>query len=389
MKNKVIRLLVLVNMVMLIGCSSVENETKSDIGISSSEDSISINSNDEIKDDDETLSDNAISNNQSEENSTDNIEISFNELEQKTIDSLTTVKEGIYVLDCYSDYKVDEYLKANISDVDKFDEWMAENLTYGVSTSDKTKMGCSSFSVNGPMGSHLFGRNYELDGGDSMIVRIYPKDGYASIGIADLNHLNLTHVDHGSKGDYNINNDESKPLLLAAPWCVCDGINEKGLGVSLLSLFDEHEVNDTDKDNLLIYSALRVVLDKCASVDEAVDLLNNYDMYSPSRHSYHMFITDKSGKSVTVEWAEGQTFVMEDTAVANFWLYKERISLDGDQRYTKLHNGIDNVEFMTKEEAMDLLKLVTRGNRWSAVYDLDNFSVDICFNNDFENIYSY
>ena len=305
--------------------------------------------------------------------------------EKKTIGSLTKVSDGIYFIDCYSDYKVDDYLKAGITDVAGFDVWMTENLTHGVPTGDIPDIGCSSFIVEDPSGDHLFGRNYDLSGGDSLIIRTVPEGGYASIGIVDLKHVNL-----GIGGSYDINDENSQPLLFAAPWCVCDGINEKGLGVSLLELSEKHVVNDTAKDDLLLYSSVRILLDKCADIDEAVDLLGSYDMYSPRKNSYHIFLTDTSGRSVIVEWNdEGVMVTSEDTAVTNFPLYKGDPYLDYDHRYAKIHRRIDDVSSMSPEDAMGVLEAVNQDTRWSAVYDLEKFTVDICFNADYSVSYSY
>ena len=304
--------------------------------------------------------------------------------EKKTLDSLTKADDGIYCMDFYADYKVDEYLKANITDVTRLDTWLTGNLTHGVPTGDIPDMGCSSFAVNETSGDHLFARNYDMDPGESLIIRTVPANGYASVGIVDLSYVNL-----GSHGDYDINDEEAKSLLLAAPWCICDGINEKGLGISLLDVNDPHEVENTSKDDLLIYSSLRVILDKCASVDEAIDIYNSFDMYSPRHHSYNVFITDSSGRSVVVEWADGKTYVIEDTAITNFQLCQDKSSLDADQRYAKIHKKIDGVASMTSEEAMGVLKFVSRDTRWSAVYDLEKFSVEICFNGDYSKSYTF
>lgn len=306
--------------------------------------------------------------------------------EKNTLDSLTQLADGVYFMDCYTDYKVDDYLNANISDAEQFDIWLTENLTHGVPTGDIPEIGCSSFAVCAPDGDHLFGRNYELNGGQSMIIRTAPESGYASIGIVDLQHINIT-----EKGKYKIDDEASKPLLFAAPWAICDGINEKGLGVSLLELNTKHAVTDTEKDDLLLYSAARVILDKCASVEEAVELLKNHDMYSPRSNSYHIFITDTSGRSVVVEWVEGQIQVVENNAVTNFVLYGSISSSDPDMRYSKLRRKLDEADSMTAEEAMELLEYVTPhgANRWSAVYDLEKFSVEVCFNEDFSESYAY
>lgn len=306
--------------------------------------------------------------------------------EKKTLASLTQLGEGVYFMDCYTDYKVDDYLKANIKDIEHFDQWLTENLTHGVPTGEFAEMGCSSFTVTDPSGDHLFGRNYELTGGHSMIIRTAPENGYASLGVADLRHINL-----GKNGDYKIDDETGETLLFAAPWAITDGVNEKGLGVSLLELRDKHIVTDTDKDDLLIYAALRVILDKCASVEKAVGLLEDHDMYSPGPNSYHVFLTDATGRSVVVEWVGGQTKVVEDNAVTNFVLYEHSSTADPDGRYTKLRKALDETDAMTSREAMGLLEAVTPHgySRWSAVYDLEKFSVEVCFDEDFSKPYAY
>lgn len=308
-------------------------------------------------------------------------ELSPEELERKTIDSLTELYPGVYYIDCYSDYKIDEYLSSDISEVGQLDVWMTDSLTHGVPTGDLPDTGCSSFAITDSSGNHLFGRNYDMRSGDSLIIRTYPQTGYSSIGIVDLSHVNL-----GKGGSYDIHDEDGKNLLLAAPWCICDGINEKGLGVSLLELDKKHTVMDTEKGDLLIYTALRVILDRCGTIDEAVELLNSYDMYSPRPNTYHIFITDISGRSVAVEWDNGETFVAEDKAATNVMIHKGNVY---DPRYLKMHQTLDGADSLNADEAMELLKSVKQSTRWSAVYNLEKFSVDICFNDDYENVISY
>ena len=149
---------------------------------------------------------------------------------------------------------------------------------------------------------------------------------------------------------------------------------------------------EAEKPDLLLYIASRAVLDKCADVDEAVALLSGYDIYSPSRFSYHLFLTDKSGKAVTVEWLENGQTVVEDNAVTNFVLFEAPPTRDPDGRYYKLRNALDAEEGVpTRDKAMEVLETVSskEGTRWSAVYDLDDFEVRACFNADYENIYEF
>ena len=301
----------------------------------------------------------------------------------ETLASFTKLADGIYLLDSYSDYKVDEYLAENIKDVVSFDIWMTNTLTNGVPTGDIPDIGCSSFSVVDPTGNHLFGRNYDMPyPADSLIIRTHPTNSYSSIGIVDMLHINL-----GTHGDYTVESEEGKSLLFAAPWCVCDGINEKGLGISVLELSNKHVVNDTSKPDLLLYSATRVVLDKCASVDEAIALLGEYDIYSPRTNSYHFFVTDTSGRSAILEWIEGELTVVEGPAVTNFLMATG--GSDPDQRRTKIERNLNATDSMTTEDTMATLELVSRQTRWSAVYNLEDFSVNVCFNEDYENTYTY
>ncbi|MBO4807981.1 MAG: linear amide C-N hydrolase [Lachnospiraceae bacterium] len=302
--------------------------------------------------------------------------------EAKTLESLTKLADGIYLLDSYTDHKVEEYLAENIKDVVSFDVWMTNNLTHGVPTGDIPDMGCSSFSVLDPSGNHLFGRNYDMPyPADSLIIRTHPTEGYSSIGIVDMLHINL-----GNHCDYSIEDEESMSLLFAAPWCICDEINEKGLGISVLELDNKHVVNDTSKPDLLMYSASRVVLDKCASVEEAISLLGEYDIYSPRTNSYHFFVTDITGRSVILEWIDGELTVVDSPAVTNFLMATG--GSDPDQRRTKIERNLNSVDSMTAGDAMAVLKLVNRQTRWSAVYNLEEFSVDVCFNADYSNTYN-
>ncbi|MBR4759454.1 MAG: linear amide C-N hydrolase [Lachnospiraceae bacterium] len=308
---------------------------------------------------------------------------------KKTLSSLEKLGDNLYRMDNYTDYKMDEFLSANINDVDKFDAWLTDNLTGGVPTSSDRNYGCSCFTTKDSDGNTLYARNYDEDNTGSLVLRNYPEDGYASIGIVDLYHLNL-----GPSCDYAMDSPEADSLLMATPFGICDGMNEKGLAVSVLSLDDPIVVNDSAKGDLLLYACPRVLLDKCANVDEAVAFLSEYDMYSPSpRHSYHLFIGDNTGKSVIVEWIDGQMHVVDGNMVANFILYgvEDTLPYDYDHRYLTMQNQLKEHPAYTIPEAMDLLSMLKQlgYSRWSAIYNLDTLSLDVCFDSDFETTYSF
>ncbi len=162
----------------------------------------------------------------------------------------------------------------------------------------------------------------------------------------------------------------------------------------ILALNDPIVVNDSPKGDLLLYACPRVLLDKCANVDEAISFLSDYDMYSPNpRHSYHLFIGDNTGKSVIVEWIDGQMQVVDGNAVANFILYgvEDTLKFDYDHRYLTMQNQLKDHPTYTVQEAMNLLSMLNQlgYSRWSAIYNLDKLSLDVCFDSNYDTSYSF
>lgn len=77
---------------------------------------------------------------------------------------------------------------------------------------------------------------------------------------------------------------------------------------------------DTDRPDLTITSALRLLLDRAATVDEALELLEQYDMNFSIGAAHHFSIADATGKSVVVEYLEGEMAVSETDVVTNHYL---------------------------------------------------------------------
>lgn len=62
--------------------------------------------------------------------------------EQRTLDLLIEISDGIFVLDYYSDYKTEDYLASDITDVSSLDMWMTQKLTHNVPAGDIKNTGC-------------------------------------------------------------------------------------------------------------------------------------------------------------------------------------------------------------------------------------------------------
>lgn len=108
-----------------------------------------------------------------------------------------------------------------------------------------------------------------------------------------------------------------RSLMIVMPYVVMDGINEEGLGAGILELATEEIHEDEGKPDILIFLAIRALLDKCATVDEAIEFLDAFDIHSDLGKSYHIFVTDKSGEYAVIEWLDGEMIANRLTAVTN------------------------------------------------------------------------
>ena len=103
-------------------------------------------------------------------------------------------------------------------------------------------------------------------------------------------------------------------------------MNEKGLVVATLNVPNEKVEYDSSKPILGRWQVLRLLLDKAATVEEALEQMKNYNCFDGS---VHFFIADALGNSVVVEYISGEMKVINSEesfqVVTNFYLSdKER-----------------------------------------------------------------
>jgi len=190
--------------------------------------------------------------------------------------------------------------------------------------------GCSCFLTHNENDEVITCRNYDLahkddDGnitGLNVVLRCRPKNKYQSISVCDACWFSYLEIDY-----YNgaLDDGETIQTLLAfLPYLTMDGINEKGLTCSILALDiknGESAVcqNVKGKDKILLTVLLRMILDDCATIDEAIQLANNYNIINMIGHDFHLFVTEKSGRSVAFEWRNNEFIVTETDAITNFY----------------------------------------------------------------------
>ena len=323
--------------------------------------------------------------------------------EIRTLVSFKQLNEHpFYEMTYHADYNLDEFLINGAATDDELVSFVTKQILKGVSFDVNPDGACSTFVATNLEDENLFGRNFDYVHSIGLIVRTQPKNGYESISLVNLNHLGLSLENMPTKNFIN------RVITLAAPYAPLDGMNEKGLAIGVLVIEDGKVHQNTGKVPITTTSAIRMVLDKAATVDEAIELLKNYDMNSSGETGYHFQIADATGNTAVIEYINNEMHVLTKeeghTAATNFVLYNGMNSGYGQDRYEKIKakqeetNGI-----MSEDEAMDLLLSVpAQGMReveggegipsdtqWSCVYNLDDLTLQICTTRDKSRIYNY
>lgn len=309
-----------------------------------------------------------------------------------TISSVKQLGEGMYTVNYRHDYRLDKALESGIDDERSLLKFICDEMYFGYQVdSNIEKYACSAFLTESPDGKYLGGRSFGLGGTDTLCVYTHPSDGYASISTVSTDMLNV-----GADNAYPTTSLEGRAALLAAPYIAVDGMNEKGLFTALLDLSMGETPMETGNRDLTVTMAVRLLIDRAATVDEAIELLRNYDIHTGHGLTQHLFVGDASGDGAVIEWHKGQMKVVKSPICTNFRLSSKLAQDDPTgmcERFDILHDTLEKHPENTPGDAMDMLEAVKQEydnnihTEWSIVYHLTDFSMDISVDMDFDNVY--
>ena len=294
----------------------------------------------------------------------------------KAAQSVASPSKGLYTFTYKGDYGFDAFLDGGgASTASEMAEYITEFLTRGfVTSSPRTNnFGCSVMSVDGEQGGRIMARNFDwTDDGDTdiAVIRTYPKDGYASVATSYIDFL-------GFGEDYAPRTLMDKMALLAAIYVPLDGMNERGLCVADL-IVDDGEMIDqqSERADLTITAAIRLLLDRAATVEQALTLLEQYDIHSDIGQAHHLAISDGEGRSVVVEWVANKMVVTESPVCTNHYLASgDRQAQMGNsyERYDALCSMLDADKMMSVEQATASIRRVANSStRWTVVFDIQS-----------------
>ena len=299
---------------------------------------------------------------------------------------------------CYDgDYAFDMFLEQGGADSDQAVlQFLNNTLFHGNSglRMGGDAFGCSTISVKNAKVGYFFGRNFDWQACDAMVVTAYPKEGYASIST-----VNLDFIRQGAGYAADMLTDEM--LTVAALYAPLDGMKEKGLCVSVNMIQDGAAINqDTGKPDITTTTAIRLMLDKASDVEEALNLLRSYDLHASMNYMIHFAIADSKGGSVAVEYIDNEMIVTETPILTNFYLAEgETHGIGTAQSHTRfeiLEKTLEEHSSMTAEQVRDALDSVSKDNfgefestEWSVVFDQSALTATYYHRENYETGYSF
>lgn len=286
---------------------------------------------------------------------------------------------GMFRMTYYGDYGFDKFLETGAACDTDIEVFVTKRLLKGLPIDlGVTGDGCTAFTVKDGAGHVLFGRNFDFGYAPSLQLFTSPDQGYASVST-----VNLTFAGY-SRDQLPDASLFGRFLTLAAPFLPFDGMNEKGLAIALLAVPETQAPYDPGDITLNTTTAIRLVLDKAATVDEAVELLRQYNIYFSGGIDCHFLIADPSGRSVIVEYWEHDLQVVEAEGeyqiASNFIAYQGLNIGEGYtefERYDRVQSAIEESGgTLSQTQALRLLADVgiwdgeTDKLQWSVLYDL-------------------
>lgn len=311
------------------------------------------------------------------------------------ISSMMSVKKvgnGLYTMNYQENYHLDKALKAGIRSGEDLVNFLSDEIFFGYKIDyDNKKYGCSAFLTQSPDGDYLVGRNFDLLGSDTLALYTHPKGGYASISTISTDIVSV-----GNENGISPTSLKGEILLLASPYIAVDGMNEKGLSAALLDMMDGETHMDSEKPDLIVSLAIRLILDKTSTVSEAVELLKKYDIQTAHGCTQHIFIADKSGSSAIVEWYDNEMKVIDYNVCTNFRMsdpiYKDNDYIGACYRFNYIDISLKAKPINTMDESMNILEHVKQkgygtNTIWSVVYNLSDYNADYVVKMNYDNIY--
>lgn len=326
-------------------------------------------------------------------------------LTEETLSSIKQVDKNLWTIVYKNPYGLDALLEKGCNSIMDAVLFLQKEVRLPslMQNPDHTGFACSTFNASTADGQSLFGRNFDYKQAPCMVCWITPENGYRSVSVIDT-----TFFLHGTKY-HPLAKSKKKYHAMGAPYVAMDGINEKGFAIGVLEIKSKATKQNTGKKPIITTVAIRAALDKCETVDQAIELFSSYDMHDSIFINYHYQFADAYGASAIIEYVDNKMYVIRQEKkgdclkLTNYFLTPGGDNHDGRgmDRYDhidktlKAKNGT-----LTEDEAMQLLSEVTLNYQheilkhqvitlWSAVYNCNERSMLLCAGMDYSKKYKF
>jgi hypothetical protein len=252
---------------------------------------------------------------------------------------------------------------------------------------------CSLFTAPGKADNRLYGRNFDWEYSPAVLLFTAPPDGYASVSMVDIAYLGFGGSKAGRLTDLPL---KERQALLGAPFLPFDGMNEYGLTVGMAAVPGGKMPYDPDKKTIDSLRAIREMLDHARNVDEAVALLQSYNINMEGGPPLHYLIADSARRSALVEFYAGEMVI---TANENAWhLATNHLHTAADEtghsgcwRYDKMYQRLaETGGQLATQDALDLLAGVSQeSTQWSVVYGMRTGDVNVAMGRKYTAVHTF
>jgi hypothetical protein len=299
----------------------------------------------------------------------------------RTVRSLRKINPfPFYAARYYGDYRIREFmggaLKSPADVVPFFQDLFAAlgkpaELSFPMSLGGGA--GCSAFFCRTGTARSLVGKNLDWKRAPVLLLKTRPVGAYASLSLVNLDFCDIFGLDSF------VHN------LLMAPYVPLDGINEKGLVVSMLSVEEGASYpREEGKADVGDFNIIRCILDSCAGVDEGINLFRKYNLMQTSPLPLHYLLADENDSAI-VEFFGGEMHVRtsgERSYLTNFLVLNDGIRerRKGEcHRYGELMKDLESGREIDRAEGERILRKVSLftgdfqipSTIWSVIYRPD------------------
>jgi hypothetical protein len=300
--------------------------------------------------------------------------------ELRTLATLRRIDDfPLYEMHYYGDYDFESFLQEGLR-TDKRSQPYEEETD--------NSWACTCFSSLNQDGELVFGRNFDWHSHPALVLFTSPPGGYASVSMVDISYLGY---------------DEEMPSwierreLLRAPYLPFDGMNEYGLAVGIMAVPYADGGNDPEKVTIGGLQAVRLMLDYAKDVEEALSLLEDYNIDFQGGPPLHYLISDSSGNSAVTEFINGEIKVIRKSerwqVSTNFLI--SNVRPEGARspcwRYNRAYETLEQADGnISREKAMALLEHVSQSvTIWSAVYNMTTGDIRVVMGREYDEVHEF